>query len=147
VARGAGFLLLTSFSFHTIGEAIWPRSRSSGCAENGPLRPNIALADQGDLVVGDTDLADRLRLSVEGDVFKRGSLGTAGGGRGVRYLSSGFIVFITTGGAPSETLLSRSGVISTGTCNIFTCWPGRNGHEAVDGSVGSWISVPSPSSY
>lgn len=121
---------------------------SAGAAETGDFRPNIFLADQGDFPPpGDTDLAVRFLSSRDGDVFRRDSLGTVGGARGARNLSSGFIVLYPEVTAPIEALLSRKGLTSTGTQRRFTGCPGRYGQAVVDGRLASWISVPSSSSY
>lgn len=70
-------------------------------------------------------------------MFNRASfgLGTAGAGRGAKNLSAGFIVCTPGDMAPSEALLSRKGLIWVGTLRIFTDWPGRYGHEVVEGSL------------
>jgi hypothetical protein len=88
--------------------------------------------------VGEVERADRFLDSNAGDVFNRGNaLGVGGGGRGVKYLSSGFIVFISqgVGVAPTEALRSLNGLTSIGTESKLTGCPGRYGHVVVNGSV------------
>jgi hypothetical protein len=84
-----------------------------------------------------------------GEVFARDSrVGMGGGGRGARNLSAGTMVFTSTFVTELiEALRSRGGRTSTGTQSRFTGWPGRYGQVVVEGSEGSWISVPSSSSY
>jgi hypothetical protein len=109
---------------------------SAGAAEVGDRKPNSFLADQGDLPsVGETDLEERFLSESDGDVSRRGNLGIEGGARGVRNLSSGFIVLNPVLMAPIEALLSRSGLTSVGTQRIFTGCPGRYGHMVVEGRL------------
>lgn len=72
-------------------------------------------------------------------MFNRGSdLGVGGGARGVRYLSAGFMVLISSVPvAPTDALRSLNGLSSTGTHTKLTGWPGRYWHAVVNGRVGS----------
>jgi hypothetical protein len=67
-----------------------------------------------------------------------GSFGR-GAGLGVIYLSSGFKVdrskSVTSD--TEEDLLLLTNRFSNGTSRTFRYWPGRNGHELVDGWLGS----------
>lgn len=59
----------------------------------GDIRLKRPLADHGDLPFGDMDRADRFLSSSPGDVLSLNlPLGIDGGARGVRNLSSGFMV-------------------------------------------------------
>lgn len=84
----------------------------------------------------------------EGDVITLvGTSGLAGGGRGVKNLSSGFMVFTSPFTELVDALRVRIGLTSTGTWSRFTGWPGRRGQVVVDGTEESCISVPSSDSY
>lgn len=134
-------IILVSLESRATGAASRPRSWPPGSADIAALSPNIDLADHGDLgPCSDADLAEEGTIGfqsvTDGAVFNRGSfgLGTAGAARGAKNLSAGFIVCITGDMAPSEALLSRNGLICVGTLRTFTGWPGRYGHEVVEGS-------------
>ena len=106
----------------------WPRPRDSELVGRADLSPKRLLADHGVLDAGETDLVVLgllvlfLRV-IGGAVLRRGSCGRggmAGAARGLRNLSSGFIVGICPVIALSEALLSRNGLISVGTLRMFT---------------------------
>lgn len=123
------------------GDASLPRSWPPGSADIAARRPNSDLGDHGDRgPCSDSDLTEEgtmgLQSVADGAVFSRASFGrgTAGAARGARNLSAGFIVCNPGDMAPSEALLSRKGLIWVGTLRRFTGWPGRYGHEVVEGS-------------
>jgi hypothetical protein len=69
-----------------------------------------------------------------GDVFNRGSLGW-GTGRGLRNLSSGFIVLNSETAELVLAFLGRPLARLKGTCRTLTSWPGSSGQDVVDGSA------------
>jgi hypothetical protein len=79
-----------------------------------------------------------LRSSLLSFVMSFGSFGR-GAGCGVMYLSSGFRVdgskSVTS--ETEEDLLLLTKRFSKGTSSTFKYWPGRSGHELVDGWFGS----------
>jgi hypothetical protein len=83
-----------------------------------------------------------------GEVFRRGNVGFAGAGRGLRNLSVGFIVRYSehielTLSFRDRPLLLRA----KGTFRTLISWPGSIGQVVVDGSAELWNSISSSSVY
>ena len=87
---------------------------------------------------------DEENVGTVGDVVSRGNFGT---GRGLRYLSCGFMVLVSDTAELVLAFRGRPLERLNGTCRTFTSCPGISGHDVVDGSAELWNSISSSNLY
>jgi hypothetical protein len=125
---GEGGLPLVSSPKNLLSGGHRPRLSHFWECDEGDRRPKSTLGDHCNLSgLGEIDRAFRFRVMAMGAVFARVRLGGIGGGaRGVRNLSPGTMVLMSSLVMElMEALRSRGGRTSTGTQRRLTGCPGR----------------------